>query len=189
MSVIRTLALTMFFALLLAPALAADDILDAIEQARKSYQAGDLANTKQSLDLASQLIGQKNAESFALLLPNPLPGWKAERAQSSAVGAVMFGASVASRSYSNAKGDQLEVQITGDSGMVMQFAMLLNNPQVAGAMGKLVRVGSQRAIQSSDGDINMVVANKFLVTVQGSASANDKFAYAQAVDITKLAKM
>jgi hypothetical protein len=38
------------------PALAADDILDAIDQARKAYQSGDMANAKQSLDLASQLI-------------------------------------------------------------------------------------------------------------------------------------
>jgi len=38
------------------PALAADDIIDAIDQARKAYQAGDMANAKQSLDLASQLI-------------------------------------------------------------------------------------------------------------------------------------
>ena len=42
------------------PALAADDILDAIDQARKAYQSGDMANAKQSLDLASQLIAQKN---------------------------------------------------------------------------------------------------------------------------------
>ena len=69
-----------------------------------------------------------------------------------------FGASVASRSYSNAKGDTVEVQITGDSAMVMQFASLLSNPQFAGAMGKLVRVGSQRAIQTADGDVNMVIA-------------------------------
>ena len=102
----------------------ADDISETIELARKSYQSGDLANAKQSLDLASQLIGQKNAEGFAALLPNPLPGWKADRAQSAAMGAVMFGASVASRSYSNSKGDNVEVQITGDSAMVMQFATL-----------------------------------------------------------------
>ena len=38
------------------PALAADEIIDAIDQARKAYQAGDMANAKQSLDLASQLI-------------------------------------------------------------------------------------------------------------------------------------
>ena len=170
-------------------AVRADDILDAIGVAQKSYQSGDLANAKQSLDLASQLIGQKNAEGFAALLPEPLPGWKADRAQTTAMGAVMFGASVANRSYSNSKGDNVDVQITGDSAMVMQFATLLNNPQFAGAMGKIVRVGNQRAIQSPDGDINMVVGNKFLITVQGSASANDKIAYAQAVDVIRLTKM
>src|SRR5262249_50258998 len=119
----------------------ADDISEAIETARKAYQTGDLANAKQSLDFASQLIGQRNAENFAALLPNPLPGWKAERAERLAAGAVMFGGSVAGRSYTNAAGETVEVQITGDSAMVMQFATLLTNPQIAGAMGKLIRVG------------------------------------------------
>ena len=66
----------------------------------------------------------------------------------------------------------------------MQFAPLLANPQFAGAMGKIIKVGNQRAIQTSDGDVNMVVNNKFLVTVNGSAPAAAKLAYAQAVDVT-----
>ena len=66
---------------------------------------------------------------------------------------------------------------------------MLDNPAIAGAMGKLVRVGNQRAIQDHDGDVKMVVANKFLVTVQGSADAAAKLAYAQAVNIAKLSKM
>jgi hypothetical protein len=172
------------------PAYAADDILDAMDQARKAYQAGDTATAKQSLDLASQLIGQKNAEAFATLLPAPLAGWKAEKAQVNAVGATMFGgASAASRSYSNDKGDTVDISITGDSAMVMQFAPMLNNPAMAGAMGKLIRVGSQRAIQTQDGDVMMVIANKFLINVQGSADAAAKLAYAQAVDVAKLSKM
>jgi hypothetical protein len=172
------------------PALAADEIIDAIDQARKAYQAGDMANAKQSLDLASQLIAQKNAEGFVALLPAPLAGWKAEKAQASAVGAAMFGgASAASRSYSNAKGDTVEVSITGDSAMIMQFAPMLNNPAMAGAMGKLVRVGDQRAIQTQDGDIMLLVANKFLINVHGSADAASKLSYAQAIDIAKLSKM
>lgn len=61
-----------------AAAFAADDILDAIEAGRKAYQAGDLATAKQQLDTASQLVGQKNAETFVSLLPAPLPGWTAE---------------------------------------------------------------------------------------------------------------
>jgi hypothetical protein len=167
----------------------ADDITEAMDQARKSYQAGDLGGAKQSLDLASQLIGQKNAEAFATLLPNALPGWKAEKVQTTALGAVGFGASTASRTYNNAKGDHVEVQITGDSAMVSQIATFLNNPAMAGAMGKLVRVGNQRAIQDGDGNVKMIVANKFLISVDGSADGASKLAYAQSIDFAKLSKM
>jgi hypothetical protein len=184
----RTLAALALLGALAAPAFA-DDITEAMDQARKAYQAGDLGNAKQSLDMASQLIGQKNAESFAALLPNPLPGWKAEKANTTALGAVGFGASVASRSYQNAKGDNVEVQITGDSAMVSQIAVFLSNPAMAGAMGKLIRVGNQRGIQDNDGNVKMVVANKFLVSVDGSADAASKLAYAQAIDVAKLGKL
>jgi hypothetical protein len=179
----------LIIALLSPPALAADDILDAMDKARKAYQSGDLANAKQSLDLASQLIGQKNAEAFAGLLPAPLAGWKADKAQTAAVGQAGFGASTASRTYANAKGENVEVQITGDSAMVMQFATLLANPQIAGAMGKIVRVGNQRAMQNPEGDIHMVVANKYMLVISGSADAAAKMTYAQAVDVARLAKM
>jgi len=167
----------------------ADDITDAMEQARKAYSSGDMAGAKQSLDLASQLIGQKNAESFGALLPAPLSGWKADDVQTTAMGQVGFGVSAASRRYENAKGDYVEVQITGDSAMIMQFATLLNNPGIAGAMGKIIKVGDQRAIQTREGDVHIVVANKFLVVVNGSADAAAKLSYAQAVNFAKLSKM
>ena len=188
MSLARAFGALALLGVLAAPAIA-DDISDAMDQARKAYSAGDLTNAKQQLDLASQLIGQKNAEAFAALLPNALPGWKAEKVQAQATGALAFGASVASRTYTNAKGDNVEVQITGDSAMVMQIATVLSNPQFAGAMGKLIRVGQQRAIQNSDGDVNMVVNNKFLITIQGSADAASKVAYANAIDVARLSKM
>ena len=81
------------------------------------------------------------------------------------------------------------MQITGDSAMVSQIATFLNNPALAGAMGKLVRVGSQRGIQDNDGNIKMVVANKYLIAVEGAADAAATLAYAQAIDITKLTKL
>lgn len=186
MHLIRAISCVLLIAV--APAYA-DDITDAIDQARKAYQSGDMGGAKQSLDLASQLIGQKNAEGFAALLPAPLSGWKAEDAQTTSVGQVGFGASTASRRYENAKGDNVEVQITGDSAMIMQFATLLSNPGIAGAMGKIIKVGDQRAIQTREGDVHVVVANKFLVTVSGSADAASRLAYAQAVNFAKLSKM
>jgi hypothetical protein len=168
---------------------AADDVVDAIDQARKAYQSGDLGEAKQALDLASQLIGQKNAEGFAALLPGALPGWTADKAQTTAMGNTAFGASSASRTYHNGKNDEVEIQITGDSAVIAQMATFLANPQVAGAMGKIVRVGALRAIVNQDGDVQLVVANKFMVTVQGSATADAKMSYAQAVDVAKLSKM
>jgi hypothetical protein len=175
---------------ILSPATAADDILDAIDQGRKAYQSGDMTAAKQSLDLASTLIGQKNAEGFAKMLPEPLAGWRAEEAQSNAVGGAIFGGvSAASRNYTNAKGDNVEISISGDSALLMQFAPMMNNPAMAAMMGKLIKIGSQRAIQNQDGDVVMVVANKFLINVQGSADAASKLAYTQAVDVAKLSKM
>ena len=188
MTLIRTICAAALIAA--APVFAfADDITDAIEQARKAYQGGDLATAKQNLDLASQLVGQKNAEGFAALLPAPLSGWKAEAVQTASIGANAFGASSATRNYQNAKGDSVEVTITGDNAMITQYATLLNNPAIAGAMGKIIRVGNLRAIQTREGDVHTVVANKFLVTVTGSADAAAKMSYAQAVNYDKLSKM
>jgi len=190
MHLIRLFLAAALIAAACLPARAADDILDAIDQARKAYQAGDLSAAKQQLDTASQLIGQKNAESFTALLPEPLPGWKADKAQAQAVGtAIMGGASTATRSYHNGQGQNVEISITGDSAMLMQFAALLANPMLAGAMGKLVKVGDQRAIQNHEGDVIVVVANKFVVNVSGSADAQSKLSYAQGVNYAKLSKM
>ena len=167
----------------------ADDVTDAIEQARKAYAAGDLASAKQALDVASQLIGQKNAEAFAKLLPAALAGWTAEPVETTSVGAGGFGASAATRTYRKPNGDSVEVQITGDSAIVIQYATFLSNPQIAGAMGKIVMVGSLRALQTMEGDVHMIVNNKYLVSVQGNGSPADKIAYARAIDVATLAKM
>jgi hypothetical protein len=182
------LAAALGLALTTGPALA-DEVTDAIEQGRKAYQSGDLSGAKQSLDLASQLIGQKNAEAFGKLLPNPLPGWTADEVQTTAVGAAGLGASSASRNYHKPNGDTIEVQITGDSAIITQYAVFFANPAIAGAMGKLVMIGNIRALQNMEGDLHMIVSNKFLVSVQGGGSANDKIAYAKAVDVARLSKM
>ena len=56
-------------------------------------------------------------------------------------------------------------------------------------MGKLVTVGTQRAIQTKEGEINMLVNNRFVVNVTGGGTADDKLNYAKGVDLNVLAKM
>ena len=147
---------------------------------------GTLHNTVPTVWVCAAL---SDADRFAALLPEPLAGWQGEKPETAAVGVAMFGASSAGRRYRGPDGHDVQVRITGDSAMVMQFAQFLINPAIAGAMGKLIRVGDQRALQTHEGTINIVVANKFLVTVEGSADAASKLAYAQAVDIAKLSKI
>ena len=60
---------------------------------------------------------------------------------------------------------------------------------LAGAVGKLIKISGLRAIQSQDGNVITVVANKFVVQVQGSADAASKLAYANAIDVARLSKM
>ena len=189
MAIVRALLGAVLLAAMILPALAADDILDAIEQARKAYQAGDMTGAKEALSVASHLVGQKNAENFAALLPAPLPGWTAEKPETASAGVAMFGATSASRRYSGPDGHDVQVRIAGDSPLVIQFAQFLIDPAIAGAIGKLIHIGDQSAIQTNEGSINMVIANKFLVTVDGSASLAAKLAYARAVDIAKLSKL
>jgi hypothetical protein len=164
----------------------ADDIGDSITEAQEAYAKGDLAGAKASLDYASQMIAQKNAESLALALPPALEGWQAEEGASQASGVAMFGGGIqADRTY--VKGDAtVVITVVGDSPMLAQWMPMLANPQMAGALGKMIKVGKQRAIQATDGEITMVVSGRFLVTVSGSASADDKLAYAEAIDVSKL---
>lgn len=174
---------------LLALPARADDISDAITEGQKAYQAGDYAAAKQALDTASQLIAQKNAEGFTKALPKPLSGWTAEEADSTASGIAVLGGSVATRRYK--KGDEIdvEVSITGDNAILTQQMAIFSNPQMMGLMGKLVPINGQKAVQTKEGDVTMMVANRFIINVNGSGSPEDKLAYAKAVDIGMLAKM
>lgn len=167
----------------------ADEISDTISEAQKSYQAGDLVSTKQALDTASQLLSQKNVEGLTKALPKPLAGWTAEDADSSAIGLMALGGSMASRQYKKGETNDITVSISADNAMLTQQMTVFANPQMAGLMGKVIKINSEKGIQTKEGDITMVIANRFVITVNGNATADDKIAYAKAVDVNALSKM
>lgn len=183
---------TCLIAALVAAALAgtparADDVADAISEAQRAYQGGRVREAQTALQEALQLLQQRAAAGLAGALPEALPGWTAEEATSNAVGvAGLFGGSTASRTYRNAQGQSVEIQVMSDNPMISQLAAILSNPMLAGAMGRLVRVGDQRAIQLNDGNIQMLVDNRILVQVQGDAPAEAKLAYARAINLGRL---
>ena len=90
--------------LLVIPSFTDDDFVDEPDLDRAS--GGEVGRARAR--------GEFTGKPYEMLV-TALSGWKAEDVQTSAIGAVGFGASSASRRYENAKGDYVEVQITGDS--------------------------------------------------------------------------
>jgi len=173
---------------LLAPAAArADDVSDAMKEALKSYDAGKLDAARTALGEAMQLLAQKSATGLGAALPAPLDGWKAEDVQTNTASlGLIGGGTLASRRYTNGQGQHVEIQIAADSPIVAQLGVIMTNPMMAGAMGKLVKIGDQRAIVTSNNEIQMLIANRILVTVNGDAPDDAKLAYAKGIDTAKL---
>jgi hypothetical protein len=173
--------------LLLPVAALADDVSDALAEATRADQAGQVAAARTAMEEALQLLAQRTADGLGSALPNALPGWQGEKVETQSAGlAFMGGGSQASRSYQNGTGQNVQIQVTADSPVLAQLGMIMANSAMAGAMGKLIHVGSQRAIQTNNNEIQMLVNNRILVVINGSASNEDKLAYAQAIDLTKL---
>jgi hypothetical protein len=186
---------TVFMLVVSSPVLA-DDVTDSIDEALKKYNSGEFADAVQSLDYASQLIRQKKGGQLEAFLPEPIPGWKAKAAKSQATGAAIFGGAVtAERSYE--KGDsRMEVKIITDSPLMQAMMMMFSNPVMATSDGgKLEKINGEKAIikyssDNKDGSINMVIANRFLITVEGNnVTRQDLIAFAQGIDFKKLAAM
>ena len=191
-----TLAAAFLFMSVVSSPVLADDVTDSISEALKQYNNGEFSDAVQSLDYASQLIRQKKGGQLEAFLPKPISGWKAEDAKSQAMGSAIFGGGVtAERSY--VKGDsRVNVKIITDSPMMQAMMMMFSNPMMAiSDGGKLEKINGEKAIvkysnDNKDGTINMVIAGRFLITVEGSDVARqDLIAFAQEVDFKKLAVM
>ena len=173
--------------LLLPAAARADDVSDSIKEALRAYEAGKIGAARTALGEAVQLLSQRAATGLGAALPAPLSGWQAAEVETNTAAlGLIGGGNIASRTYTNGQGQTVEIQVAADSPIVAQLGMIMTNPMLAGAMGKLIRIGNQRAIQTSNNEIQMLVDNRILITISGSANDDAKLAYAKAIDIAKL---
>jgi hypothetical protein len=173
----------------------ADEVLTTVDEAVSQYTKGDYDGAASNLDYAAQLIRQKKSEALKEVFPEPFVGWEAEIATSQATGTAVFGKNISvSRTYER-KPSTVTIDIVSDSPVMQSLIMMLNNPVIAGAGGaKLESFGIHKGIvqykeASRSGDVNIVIDDKFMVTVKGQQVEREELiAYAQAVQYSKLAK-
>ena len=166
---------------------------EAINEALQSYKDGKFSDAMGSLNYASQLIGQKKGGELQTFLPEPLGGWQADEATSQAMGAAMFGGGVSAERRYNKNSSSVTVQIVTDSPLLQGMMMMLANPAMAGADGgRMDKIAGEKAIvhynpQDKNGKIMLIIANRFLITVEGDeVSLGDLKAYAGKIDYKKL---
>lgn len=166
----------------------ADKFKGAVKESVEAYDKNDLATARQSLGYASQLLAQKSADQLASALPAAHSGWKVREKKARNANALgMVGGIHAERVYAK-DGKTVTISIMGDSPLLAQAMAMFSNPVLAGSMGEMTRINGRMAIVSDKGKLTFVVANRFLVTVKGSAESDDKEAYAKEIDFAALEK-
>jgi hypothetical protein len=173
----------------------ADEVTDSIEEAIEYYKEGDFVEAASSLDYASQLIRQKRGGNLEAFLPAPLAGWSAEDIKSKAAGSGFYGGMISAQRRYLKNRSSVTIEIITDSPALQSMLMVFSNPAFASADGgKLTKIKRQKAIikyrpSNKDGEINIVVSKKYLVTLKGrNVVENDLIGYASAIDYSKLKK-
>ena len=165
---------------------------DELDRARRAYELRDFAGAADAADTAIKLIRQAQAEAWKVMLPNPLPGWTAGEAQSSSVAPVFFGGGMSTSRVYRRGNDTVETAIITSSPLVLEgLAPFLTSGLISGGETKLVIINGQKVTYAKGGNAyNMVVADKALVRVKGSASVDDDTLrnYLRAVKISEINK-
>ena len=157
-----------------APVLA-DDVTDQLDEARKAYDAKDLATAAAALGAAQDLIRQQSADAWKTMLPEPLPGWTADEATSATAGAALLGGGTnVTRVYRNG-GDSVTVELLTDSPVMQGLGRLMSSGLVTGSDNKLLIIGGRKVTYTkSDNSFSTMAADKVLVQVKGSSGVDEK---------------
>ncbi|MDY0362698.1 MAG: hypothetical protein RBR08_14700 [Desulforegulaceae bacterium] len=174
----------------------ADEITDSINEGLEYYKSGDFTSSVSSLRYATQLIQQKKGESLETILPEALPGWTSNPATSNAAAGEFFGGGLSAEKSYNKENSSISIQILADSPMMQGVMMMISNPMlVSSDGGKLKKIKNQKAVvryneMNKGGEIQIVVVNRFLVTISGNSVTEDELVeYAMAVNYLKLSRL
>ncbi|MEO1495247.1 MAG: hypothetical protein AAFV19_24145 [Pseudomonadota bacterium] len=164
----------------------ADDVEDSINAALEAYRSGDIKTAKEEIDFASQLLGQLKAEGLSAFLPPALDGWEREDQEVNTQSMAAFGGGqMAEARYSNGS-DSVNIQLMADNQMVTAMGAMFSNVALLGAMGKVKRVNGEKIVITQEGEVQTLINGRIMVQISGSADADTKVGYFEAMDIDGL---
>jgi len=165
-----------FLSASVSPLAKADDVLDELDRARHAYERQDFTAAADAADTATKLIRQAQAEAWKVMLPDPMPGWTGDEAQSNSIAPLFFGGGTSTSRVYRKGADTVEISIITSSPLILQgLAPFLSNGLISGGEAKLVIIDGRKVTYvKGDNSFNMMVADKALVRVKGSSAVADE---------------
>ncbi len=152
-----------------------DEIGDQLDQARRYYEAGDLAGAVGELEFVLQALRGRVSEALAATFPTPPDGWTVE-AKDDQAGTIPFVAgNMVGRTYRSPDGaSSLEAQLLSGGGFLQGLAGMFMNPTMLAAQpnAKRVRIGRENAVVTYDsagrsGQLVLDLGGKGTVMIEG----------------------
>jgi hypothetical protein len=157
----------------------------AIRGAQKAYRAGQLIDAKIRLDKASELISAAAAQKLQGFLPAATEGWTVEDGDPATGPAEM----TATRSYAR-NGKRVTISISGDVRVLAELAFtVLDAAEAKEAGARIVKIKGSSGVVTGDGQIQILVANRFLVIAEGDAPEDVKTAFLERIDVKGLSRL
>lgn len=170
-----------------------DPVTQTIEKALSSYHNNDFRSASSDLNYAIQLIRQKKGEALTLLLPPPLGGWTTARGSSRVTAASLFGGGLTAKKTYIKDDSVVEISIGTDSPLMQSMILMFSNPLFALAAGEFELINGYKGIvnyQFDNGDITIVVNNRFLVNLTGRrVSRSDLLDFARSISLQEISKI
>lgn len=185
-------------ALTCAAAVNADEVTDQMDAARKAYDAGDLRTSIDSLNFAIASIKELESARLLKLLPEPLPGWQADPAESETAGiASMIAGINLKRRYFRPDGAEVTLSVMADSPLMPMVTMFLSSPFLmqADPGTKPYTLKGQRGItkndpKSGESETSLIIGNRLLIQGKGSGLTDGAAVqqYMEALDLGAIQK-
>ncbi len=155
----------------------ADEVTDQLEEAKRLYEAGDIAGALSELEFATQAIRGRVGEAMLAAFPAAPRGWQiAEDGGGKAAAVPFLGGSTVERSYVQEGGQgRMSAQIVSGGGFLQGLAQMMSNPQLLAAQpnAKRVRIGREAGVLTFDtaqrsGQLVIDLGGKASVMIEGS---------------------
>ena len=177
-----------FLPLAAAPQQKPDPFTDALHDAAKEYQSGDIEKARAALNKATTILDARQADKVAISFPDAPKDWTSGEVEREVIPDLLGGGKTIRKAYME-KGSRKKIvlEVIVGSKLTGLIAGMGSNDAVAASQGYTVRkISNDRALLKGN-ELLMPVDDKVLIKLTASGGADDKDLMTMAREVDRFA--